>query len=121
MLPFFLSDGSNPRKTDSRWYRWVKILSASNDICGGNALNHASINDTIAQLQTKVWATAEGQSWVGYGRRDRESEWDRVADILDALLAMCGGAARNAHRRTDTLRILEQKILATVSHQTYNG
>lgn len=121
MLPFYLSDGSNPRRSDTRWFRLTKILSASNDICGSLPQDHSSLHDTQAVLEDKIYCTAAGVPYAGFGRRPMEPKRARLVDILNAYIATCGAAPANSPRKTDTWRILEQKILATVSGQTYNG
>ena len=121
MLPFYLSDGSNPRASDSRWFRWTKLVSASNDICGSVPADHTSLNDTQANLEAKMLCAVDGIACQGFALKRTETRRDRLKGVLNGYLATCGGAAANHERKTDTWRILEQKILATVTGQVYNG
>jgi len=63
--PSFLGDGSNPRKTDARWFRLAKILGAMQDNCGGPAINNPRLTDTQRILEQKILCTASGQLYGG--------------------------------------------------------
>lgn len=54
MEPSFISDGATPRRTDSRWFRWLKILGVIQNEAGADPDNNPRRSDTIRMLQEKV-------------------------------------------------------------------
>lgn len=52
--PTFLTSGDSPKRSDTLWFRWVRILSQYQNRAGADPANNASRLDTIRQLKYKV-------------------------------------------------------------------
>lgn len=61
----FLSDGSTPRKTDARWFRWAKMLLRYQNVSGARAANDLRKTDTIREVKQKLLNAIQGTSYTG--------------------------------------------------------
>lgn len=52
--PTFLTSGDSPKRRDTLWFRWVRILSRYQNQPGASPANNPSRLDTIRQLKYKV-------------------------------------------------------------------
>lgn len=58
--PAFLNGGDTPRRTDTRWFRWLRILSQYQNRAGALPENNPSRLDTIRQIKQKVLYALNG-------------------------------------------------------------
>lgn len=61
--PSFLSTDA-PRRSDTLWFRWVRILSQYQNQVGADPDNNASRLDTIRQLKYKVLKAVRGANGI---------------------------------------------------------
>lgn len=53
--PSFLSFGSTPTRTDTKWFRWTRILGrVQNNLASPNAANNPRRNDSLRDIKLKI-------------------------------------------------------------------
>jgi len=52
--PSFLSKGDQPRRTDTRWFEWTRILGQYQNLPGADPANNPKRTDSLRQIMLKV-------------------------------------------------------------------
>lgn len=63
--PSFLGDGADPRRTDTKWLRWVKMLGQYQNEAGALAANNPLRGDPIRVVKQKLLCAINGVSYTG--------------------------------------------------------
>lgn len=58
--PAFLTSGDAPQRRDTKWFRWVRILSRLQNAPGASAANNPKRTDTLRTLKEKVLSAITG-------------------------------------------------------------
>lgn len=63
--PTFLNGGTTPHRSDSRWLRWVRILSSYQNLVGASPANNALRTDSLRTLKEKTLSSIAGEPIEG--------------------------------------------------------
>jgi len=63
--PSFIGEGTTQRAHDTRWLRWVKILSRYQNASGSLAANNAARGDGIRIIKQKTLCAIKRTSYTG--------------------------------------------------------
>lgn len=63
--PSFLSDAAVPRRSDTKWLRWVKMLGEYQNRTGSLPANNPNRGDGIRVVKQKLLNAINGTSYTG--------------------------------------------------------
>lgn len=63
--PSFLGDGDDPRRSDTKWLRWTKMLGEYQNRSGALSANNPRRSDGIRVVKQKLLCAISGVSYTG--------------------------------------------------------